>query len=115
MSGEKDCAIKRAIESLEVNQSKIENKIDGLTTIMNSINLNLAVSVKALEEQSRRMDTIEDSHKMEVIQSKAQINKIEESVDKVQSHVDSVNGGMKLIGVLSVIVAIITGVAQLKP
>ena len=71
---------------------RIEDKIDGLSTHLSSIDSTLAGQHVQLADHIRRTAILE------------------EQIAPIKTHVDMVKGGLKLLGILAVIAAIAEGI-----
>lgn len=75
--------------------ARIEDKVDDVQRTVGSINVTLAAQHESLKEHMRRTQLLEDA------------------VGPITKHVSHVEGGLKLLGVLTVLVGVITGVFEL--
>lgn len=75
--------------------SKIEKKIDKLDQHLSSIDITLAKQSVILDEHVKRT------------------NLLEERITPIERHVSMINGALKFLGILAVIIGIAVGIEQL--
>lgn len=74
--------------------TRVEDKLDSIIKDIGSINVVLAAQHETLKEHIRRTEILE------------------REIEPIKKHVAMVHGGMKLIGLLSVIAAIVESIVQ---
>lgn len=81
---------------------KIDTKLDGLVAKTTEIEKHLAVYNKELER-----------HIEGTVQNREAIKLLDKKLSPIQSHVDRIDGALKLIGIVSILVGIAVGIANL--
>jgi chromosome segregation ATPase len=81
---------------------RLLNKLDQLDERLHSIDVTLAKQEVNLQEHMRRTELLE-----------AEVNDVRASIEPVQDHVKIVNGILKFIGFLALLVGLATGLLKL--
>lgn len=82
--------------------TRIEDKIDGISKDVSSIDKTLAQQHISLQEHMRRTSLAEES-----------ISLIRKDIEPVKAHINRIDGAIKLIGISSIILSIALGLLKL--
>jgi len=78
-----------------MDDTRLENKLDHITETIGQINTTLAVNTKQLE-----------LHMLRTAQNEVMISKLDAKIEPLKKHAAMVDGGMKLLGFLSLLLGI---------
>jgi len=108
-----DNKIDEVIKKIEEFAKDTDQRLDNLEKVAIANDLNL-------QRHMSRSDQLEELVKLEKEERKIELNRIEKNQlnaakdrDKINKHINMVEGGLKLMGILSLVVGIIVGFAKL--
>lgn len=83
------------LEKIESKVDRLDSKVDRLDERVDSIDRTLAVNTESLREHMRRTALIEDD------------------IKPIKKHVAMLEGGLKLVGIVSLVIGLLIGIATL--
>ncbi len=83
-------------------QTRIEDKIDRISNKIETINITLVKQESNLQEHMRRTDIAE-----------ANLALLKEELSPIKTHISKVEGGLKLIGIIGILVSMILGIIEI--
>jgi len=81
---------------------RLEVKLDNIQLKLNAIEITQAVQAEQLKEHIRHNQIMGD-----------RLHQIEANVEPIEEHVQQVEGAIKFLGITSVIIGVITGIAAI--
>jgi SMC interacting uncharacterized protein involved in chromosome segregation len=98
--------VEEVIKIIEEFAKDTDQRLDNLEKVALAQEMNL-------KEHMRRSDQLEQLIQMESEKREKELEKIELQMEKSSKHINMVEGGLKLLGIVATVVAIAAGIGKL--